>query len=85
MDVSHGLGEFEQLVLLALMRLGSEAYGVAIRDEIERQPTQDIHRNDGLMLAICHHKTNPPAAASRQALNACAPRARSDGEASSSS
>jgi PadR family transcriptional regulator PadR len=35
--VAHGLGEFEQLVLLALMRLGAEAYGVAIRDEIEQQ------------------------------------------------
>lgn len=35
--MAHGLGEFEQLVLLALMRLGAEAYGVAIRDEIEQQ------------------------------------------------
>ncbi len=30
---SH-LGEFEQLVLLAILRLGDDAYGVAIRDEI---------------------------------------------------
>lgn len=28
------LGEFEQIVLLAILRLGDEAYGVAIRDEI---------------------------------------------------
>jgi DNA-binding PadR family transcriptional regulator len=35
--VNHGLGEFEQLVLLALLRLGAEAYGVAIRDEIEER------------------------------------------------
>lgn len=28
------LGEFEQIVLLAILRLGKEAYGVAIRDEI---------------------------------------------------
>lgn len=28
------LGEFEQLVLLALLRLGERAYGIAIRDEI---------------------------------------------------
>lgn len=28
------LGELEQLVLLAVLRLGSDAYGVAIRDEI---------------------------------------------------
>jgi PadR family transcriptional regulator PadR len=33
--VTSGLGEFEQLVLLALLQLGPDAYGVAIRDEIE--------------------------------------------------
>ncbi len=42
MDVAHGLGEFEQLVLLSLMRLGPEAYGVAIRDEIERQTGRNV-------------------------------------------
>lgn len=35
--MNRGLGEFEQLVLLALMRLQPEAYGVSIRDEIERR------------------------------------------------
>lgn len=30
----HNLGEFEQLVLLALLRLGDEAYGAGIRAEI---------------------------------------------------
>ena len=29
------LGEFEQIVLLALLRLGENAYGVPIRQEIE--------------------------------------------------
>ena len=29
------LGEFEQLVLLALVRLGADAYGVTVRQEIE--------------------------------------------------
>ena len=29
-----GLGEFEQIVLLAILRLGDEAYGVTIRQEI---------------------------------------------------
>jgi PadR family transcriptional regulator len=29
------LGEFEHVVLLAVLRLGDEAYAVAIRDEIE--------------------------------------------------
>ena len=40
--MNHGLGEFEQLVLLALVRLGAEAYGVAIRDEIEREAGRDV-------------------------------------------
>ena len=30
------LGEFEQIVLLAILRLADEAYGVPIRLEIER-------------------------------------------------
>jgi DNA-binding PadR family transcriptional regulator len=29
------LGEFEQMVLLSIMRLGQQAYGLAIRDELE--------------------------------------------------
>lgn len=33
---SHNLGEFEQVVLLAALRLGDEAYGVAIRDVIRQ-------------------------------------------------
>jgi len=40
--MANGLGEFEQLVLLALVRLGSEAYGVAIRDEIEERTGRDV-------------------------------------------
>jgi DNA-binding PadR family transcriptional regulator len=31
------LGEFEQIVLLAILRLGREAYGVPIRVDIERR------------------------------------------------
>jgi PadR family transcriptional regulator, regulatory protein PadR len=31
------LGEFEQIVLLAVLRLGDDAYGVPIRREIEKQ------------------------------------------------
>lgn len=30
------LGEFEQMVLLSIMRLGNDAYGHAIREELER-------------------------------------------------
>jgi PadR family transcriptional regulator PadR len=33
--VERNLGELEQLVMLALARLGDEAYGIAARDEIE--------------------------------------------------
>ncbi len=37
------LGEFEQIVLLAILRLGENAYGVTIREEIiartEREPS----------------------------------------------
>jgi DNA-binding PadR family transcriptional regulator len=40
--VAQGLGEFEQLVLLALVRLGTEAYGVSIRDEIEQRARRDV-------------------------------------------
>lgn len=31
------LGEFEHIVLLAILRLGDEAYGVPIRQDIERR------------------------------------------------
>ena len=36
------LGEFEQLVLLALVRLGPEAYGATIRREIESRTGRDL-------------------------------------------
>ena len=36
------LGEFEQLVLLAVMRLGPESYGVTIREEIEGRSGRDV-------------------------------------------
>ena len=35
--MSAHLGEFEQLLLFALVRLGDDAYGVAIRQEVERR------------------------------------------------
>jgi DNA-binding PadR family transcriptional regulator len=31
------LGEFEHIVLLALMRLGADAYGVTVRENIEQR------------------------------------------------
>src|SRR5580658_10201443 len=36
------LGEFEQIVLLALLRLGKNAYGVPIRHEIEHRTKRDV-------------------------------------------
>jgi DNA-binding PadR family transcriptional regulator len=37
-------GEFEQLVLLAILRLQDDAYAVTIRDEIERQTGRGVGR-----------------------------------------
>jgi PadR family transcriptional regulator len=34
MSALESVGEFEQVVLLAILRLGDEAYAVSIRDEI---------------------------------------------------
>jgi len=36
------LGEFELLVLLAVLRLGQDAYGVTIREELERETARDL-------------------------------------------
>jgi DNA-binding PadR family transcriptional regulator len=36
------LGEFEQLVLLALMRLGADAYGVSICQDIADRTGRDV-------------------------------------------
>lgn len=36
------LGEFEQLVLLALLRLGADAYGAAVALEIEAQTSRSV-------------------------------------------
>lgn len=39
--MSGHLGEFEQLVLLALMHLGDDAYGITVRQEIHRRARRD--------------------------------------------
>jgi PadR family transcriptional regulator PadR len=36
------LGEFEQIVLLALLRLASQAYGVTVRQEIELRTGREV-------------------------------------------
>jgi DNA-binding PadR family transcriptional regulator len=40
----QGLGEFEQLVLLAIAHLEDEAYGVPIVEEIERRTGRTVAR-----------------------------------------
>jgi PadR family transcriptional regulator PadR len=40
--MSVTLGEFEQLVLLALLRLGSDAYGATVRREIEEHAGREV-------------------------------------------
>ncbi len=42
MTKSQSLGEFEQLVLLAIARLGDEAYTVPVIDEIERRTGRPV-------------------------------------------
>jgi|ERR1019366_3287512 PadR family transcriptional regulator PadR len=36
------LGEFEHIVVLALLRLGEQAYGVTVRQEIEARIGRDV-------------------------------------------
>jgi len=38
------IGEFEQVVLLAILRLGDEAYAVAVQNEILRCTGRDVSR-----------------------------------------
>jgi DNA-binding PadR family transcriptional regulator len=38
----EALGEFEQLVLLAIVHLGEDVYGVPIADEIERRTGRSV-------------------------------------------
>jgi DNA-binding PadR family transcriptional regulator len=41
-DMSDSLGRFEELILLALLRLGPDAYGLAVRREVEERTGRDI-------------------------------------------
>ena len=40
--MAQHLGEFEQLVLMALMRLGDNAYGMSVREEIAARTGRDV-------------------------------------------
>jgi PadR family transcriptional regulator, regulatory protein PadR len=41
---NHSLGEFEQLVLLAIVHIGEDAYGIPIVDEIQRRTGREVAR-----------------------------------------
>lgn len=38
------LGEFEQMVLLAILRMGDDAYGLEVRRELERATGRQVSR-----------------------------------------
>ncbi|HEX9893115.1 MAG TPA: helix-turn-helix transcriptional regulator [Gemmatimonadales bacterium] len=40
--MGDGLGEFEQLVLLALVRLGDGAYGMIVHRELEQRARREV-------------------------------------------
>jgi DNA-binding PadR family transcriptional regulator len=40
-----GLGEFEQMVLLAILRLDGDVYGVPVVEEIERRTARSVSRS----------------------------------------
>ena len=42
MSKGEALGEFEHLTLLAVFRLGDDAYGMRVRREIEERTTRDV-------------------------------------------
>jgi DNA-binding PadR family transcriptional regulator len=44
-DATSALGDFEQLVLLGVLRLGAQAYGAAIRQEIHARSGRDVSIN----------------------------------------
>ena len=44
MSTFDAIGEFEHLVLLAVLRLGDDAYPVAVREEILKHTGRDVSR-----------------------------------------
>jgi len=42
MSSRDNLGDFEHLVMLALLRLGEQAYGVTVRQEIASRTSRDV-------------------------------------------
>ena len=45
MNKTTYLGEFEHMILLAILRLGDDAYGMSIRDELEAHAGRDVTRS----------------------------------------
>ena len=43
-NAHQGLGEFEQMVLLAIVHLGDDAWGIPIVEEIERRTGRSVAR-----------------------------------------
>jgi PadR family transcriptional regulator, regulatory protein PadR len=44
MAESHSLGELEQLILLAILRLGPDAYGLSVARELQKQAGRRLSR-----------------------------------------
>jgi PadR family transcriptional regulator PadR len=40
--MSDNLGEFEQLVMFAVLRLDDDAYGASVRDELKARAARDV-------------------------------------------
>ncbi len=77
MPPRKGLGEFEHLLLLAVVRLGDRAYGVTMRREIEDRtgrpvtlgaiyPTMDRLEKKGLVSSSMSEPTNVRGGRSRR-------------------
>jgi DNA-binding PadR family transcriptional regulator len=45
MNKSTYLGELEHMVLLAILRLGDDAYGMSIREELQSQAGRELTRS----------------------------------------
>lgn len=45
MNKTTYLGELEHMILLAVLRLGEEAYGMAIRDELANEVGREVKRS----------------------------------------
>jgi DNA-binding PadR family transcriptional regulator len=45
MNKTTYLGEFEHMVLLAILRLGDKAYGMSIRDELDARTGREVTRS----------------------------------------